>query len=276
MTLSIAESVTKDAIALLIDLAERGEIDPWDVQVIDVVDRFLSRLIVSDRHDLHESGQAMLYASMLVLLKANSLADAQANYDQEAVDGEQADELSQLENELASALRLPTDFDKRLRRLPVARPPGARRITLEELIAQIEAIAEVVDRKSSKSSKRPMQGKIARKAAMKAISQLAHKENLSEMVEEIERYFLAHPDTEMEITELAAVFNDRVGVFWGLLLMSAQSKVELSQTEFYGKIQIKPILPSPAAKEANLINKPHSLPLESNQLQLFSELKEVS
>ena len=60
MTLSIAESVTKDAIALLINLAERGEIDPWDVQVIDVVDRFLSRLIVSDRRDLYDSGQALL------------------------------------------------------------------------------------------------------------------------------------------------------------------------------------------------------------------------
>jgi segregation and condensation protein A len=163
-----------------------------------------------------------------------------------------------------------------LRRLPVARPPEARRITLQELIAQIEAIAEVVDRKSSKSSKRPIQGKLARKAAMKAISQLAHKENLSEMVAEIERYFLAHPNTEIEITDLAAVFNDRVGVFWGLLLMSAQSKVELSQTEFYGKIQIKPILSAPTVKEANLVSKPHSLSLESNQLKLFPELKDVS
>ena len=88
MTLSIAESVTKDAIALLISLAERGEIDPWDVQVIDVVDRFLSRLIVSDRRDLYDSGQAMLYASMLVLLKANSLSDSQAVYDQESFDDE--------------------------------------------------------------------------------------------------------------------------------------------------------------------------------------------
>ena len=111
---------------------------------------------------------------------------------------------------------------------------------------------------------------------MKAIAQLAHKENLSEMVEEIERYFLAHPDTEIEISDLAAVFNDRVGVFWGLLLMSAQSKVELSQAEFYGKIQIKPILPAPSTKEANLVNMPHSLTSEGTQLQLFSKLKEVS
>jgi len=274
MTLSIAESVTKDAIALLIDLAERGEIDPWDVQVIDVVDRFLSRLIVSDRRDLYDSGQAMLYAAMLVLLKANSLSESQSAYDQAE---ELAGELEELESEVATSLRLPTDFDKRLRRLPVALPPKARRITLEELIAQIEAIAEIVDRKSSKPAKRQKQTKVARKAAMKAIAQLAHKENLSEMVEEIERYFLLHPDEEIEISDLAAVFNDRVGVFWGLLLMSSQSKVELFQEEFYGKIQIVPTVKAATLKEVPFANSTANSTVESTQLQLtFSELKEVS
>jgi segregation and condensation protein A len=271
MTLSIAESVTKDAIALLIDLAERGEIDPWDVQVIDVVDRFLSRLIISDRRDLYDSGQAMLYAAMLVLLKANSLSDIQSSYEQAE---EAPDDDMEGADVIADALRLPTDFDKRLRRLPVALPPKARRITLEELIAQIEAIAEIVDRKTSKPAKRPTQGKMARKAAMKAIAQLAHKENLSEMVEEIERYFLLHPDDEIEISDLAEVFNDRVGVFWGLLLMSSQSKVELFQEEFYGKIQIVPTIKAAPIKEVPFTN---NSTVESTQLKLaFSELKEVS
>lgn len=278
MTISIAESVTKDAIALLIDLAERGEIDPWDVQVIDVVDRFLSRLIVSDRRDLYDSGRAVLYASMLVLLKANSLSDIQSAYDQVETDSEDLEEIDA--ESIASALRLPTDFDKRLRRLPVALPPKARRITLEELIAQIEAIAEIVDRKTSKPAKRPTQGKVARRAAMKAIAQLAHKENLSEMVEEIERYFLMHPDEEIEISDLAAVFNDRVGVFWGLLLMSSQSKVELSQEEFYGKIQIVPTIKSQKPKEipfANISANSSNSTVESTQLKIaFSEFKEVS
>jgi segregation and condensation protein A len=243
--------------------------------VIDVVDRFLSRLIVSDRRDLYDSGQAMLYASMLVLLKANSLSDMQSAYEQEANTDDDQGELD--EEIVTDSMRLPTDFDKRLRRLPVALPPKARRITLEELIAQIEAISEIVDRKTSKPTKRPSQSKVARKAAMKAIAQLAHKENLSEMVEEIERYFLMHPDEEIEISDLAAVFNDRVGVFWGLLLMSSQSKVELFQSEFYGKIQIVPTIKSPTIKELPFPNSSANSTIDSTQLQLkFAELKEVS
>ena len=36
------------AIANLIDSAEKGEIDPWDVPVIDVIDRFLDELGLLD------------------------------------------------------------------------------------------------------------------------------------------------------------------------------------------------------------------------------------
>lgn len=39
-----ALTALSEGIALLIDLAQRGEIDPWDVQVIDVIDRYLSKL----------------------------------------------------------------------------------------------------------------------------------------------------------------------------------------------------------------------------------------
>jgi segregation and condensation protein A len=33
--------------------------------------------------------------------------------------------------------------------------------------------------------------------------------------------------------------SDRVGVFWALLLLSAQSKVELYQEEFYQDLKIR-------------------------------------
>ena len=32
----MTQSLARDAVAFLIDLAEKGEVDPWDVKVIDV------------------------------------------------------------------------------------------------------------------------------------------------------------------------------------------------------------------------------------------------
>ena len=77
-----------EAIRLLQDAAERGELDPWDVDVIAVVDGFLDqlrqrievpRLVAAMGHggsyeqDLAETSEAFLAASMLVSLKAEVL-----------------------------------------------------------------------------------------------------------------------------------------------------------------------------------------------------------
>lgn len=69
-----------EVIETLMNLAQQGEIDPWDVQVIDVIDRFLNELGINEYGDniyeqatLPRSGQAFLWASMLVRFKADSL-----------------------------------------------------------------------------------------------------------------------------------------------------------------------------------------------------------
>ena len=97
----MANSLAQRAIAFLIDLAERGELDPWDVNVIDVVDRFLKSLKEQApttqngrspyEKNLSESGQAFLYASMLVLLKADTLIRTEIE-EEEVLDFEDADE----------------------------------------------------------------------------------------------------------------------------------------------------------------------------------------
>ncbi|MBE9020143.1 segregation/condensation protein A, partial [Chroococcidiopsidales cyanobacterium LEGE 13417] len=63
-----------EGIALLIELAQRGEIDPWDVRVIEAIDRYLNALLAAQEitpgsyeSNLSQSGQAFLLASLLVL-----------------------------------------------------------------------------------------------------------------------------------------------------------------------------------------------------------------
>ncbi len=222
--------ITQEAIALLLDLAERGEIDPWNVDVIDVVDRFLSQLHRDDRRELQESGQALLYGAMLVHLKASTLEPTPAP---EAP----ADDPPPADIDLNS---LPPNLETLLQRRPVAPVPRTRRVTLAELIAQIEEIAEAVQRQTSKGQKNPLrQPKSSRVSAMKAIAQLAHRENLSEMAIALENYLSQQSKRVIEISELAQALQDRVGVFWGLLLLSAQNKVQLFQTDFYGKIYVE-------------------------------------
>ena len=266
-----ALTALSEGIALLIELAQRGEIDPWDVQVIDVIDRYLSKLTPPEElsksdnfAELSQSGQAFLYASMLVLLKADSLmASETADTNEILPDGEDFIELEDLGN----GIQRPQQLERQLRRRAVAKVPQKRRVTLQELIEQLQLMANTIAAQKARPRPRPNNAK-SRATTAKAIAELAHQENLVEMASQVEQLLKAEgldieengldleqlltlwlemkqstqpPASEEETATPHSPNHDRVGVFWALLLLSAQSKVELSQEEFYQEIKIRPI-----------------------------------
>ncbi len=245
-----------EAIAILIDLAQKGEIDPWNVQVIDVIDRFLTELDVnSDTYqeaDLSRSGQAFLWASMLVLLKANTLEQLETE--------ELEEEILELELETENnKTRLPISLENYIRRRPAKPVLKKRRVTLEELIEQIQQIAIELE---SKPASIPQRRYPSRQENIRAITELAHNENLTEMANQLDTFLslyfgqLANENEWLNLEHLLQGWHeingfqhsesghqsyDKVGIFWALLLLSSQSKVELSQEEFYQDLSVKPI-----------------------------------
>lgn len=226
------------AIAKLIELAETGEIDPWDVQVIEVIDRFLNTF-PANQADLAESGQAFLWASMLVLLKANTLSDESESESESESSGDELMEEAEVNQ------RSPIFLEKHLRRRTAAPPQRRRRVTLQELIAQIREIEAKLVEKPKTKRPRP-----SRTANAQAIAQLAHQENLTEVAGYLE-IFLRPYESQLKLEELLELLmaspnpviprKDKVGVFWALLLLSSESKVELSQSEFYQDLTITPL-----------------------------------
>ncbi len=270
----MSSSLAQGAIAFLIDLAEKGEIDPWDVQVIDVIDRFLKTLkeqpLVklpteagrsSYESSLTESGQAFLYASMLVLLKADTLVRHELEQQEEVLVDDFFDDDTDY-----SADELPKNLEQHIRRRPVAPPPAKRQVTLTELIEQLEAIAVAMSEPSRVRSHRAKPH--SRKDAVRAIAELAHQENLNEIADALNAFLEAHWDDvfedtvnwmdfelllthwasfrpqvlggpiEGELTE-ADYKHEKVGVFWGLLFLASQSKVDLLQENFYQDLKVR-------------------------------------
>lgn len=264
----------REAIAILIDLAERGEIDPWDVQVIEVIDRFLSELGVPHeigpayhQLSLSQSGQAFLWASTLVLFKANTLERQQASGEPE---GEGVEESQSGMAERLSPL--PLSLEQQLRRRSSAVPPGRRRVTLPELIEQIAKIAAELESGEAGTPRQKRPRSPSRRAALQAIAQLAHSENLTEVASQLEQFLQQHSSqlapasgfipwdellkgwTQFTLARSQSPSNspngpDRVGVFWALLLLSSQSKVSLSQAEFYQDLRVE-VLEVPSSTAA--------------------------
>jgi segregation and condensation protein A len=252
-----------ETITLLIQQAEQGEIDPWDVQVIEVIDRYLELMAPESKArgyeaDLSQSGQAFLSASMLVLFKANTLMQLQSAADEQAVTLDE--ELLESEDGLLHPTpRLP--LEHHLRRRPAAMPPPKRRVTLQELIAQLQIMANQLKlvQKTNKPARPRRQPTVQ---AMRAALELAHQENLTEVAGELEQVLhlsankLHLEQNWLNLEQLVELWTQSkqpyqngsehvsehshlVSVFWALLLLSAQSKVELLQEEFYQEIKIR-------------------------------------
>ena len=255
------------AIANLIDSAEKGEIDPWDVPVIETIDRFIKELGLMDElspteADLPQSGQAFLWASMLILFKADTLQLLQEINCQEDSETEFFEDFALDGVEGRSSL--PPFLENHLRRRTSVPPRGKRKVTLQELIEQLEEIAaEIESVTEGDSLTKPQRTKTSRRAAMQAIANLAHNENLTELAIQLETFLLRkypqlspsrefvnwehlltgwHQDNSDLNSQHHHDTEDRAGVFWALLLLSSQSKVELSQEEFYQDLSIKPLI----------------------------------
>lgn len=263
----MAEAGARLAIRLLQDAAERGEIDPWDVDVIAVVDGFLDQLqhrlvpagLISGQggrfeRDLADSSEAFLAASVLVALKAEVLEISAFPPESLSEAGFEAEEAQ--DPTFGAAIALPSRPERHLRRRPVAPPPLQRPVTLGELIRHLESIAAQLEDQEPRSRSRPRARALSESAAIAQVTNLAHREKLPETTAALSLYLITWPAAaaggwvpfERLVADWAAAAadatddldRDRVGVFWALLFLSAQGKVELEQRDgLFGPLQLR-------------------------------------
>lgn len=241
----------KVAIRLLQEAAERGDLDPWDVDVIAVIDGFLDQLQVriqlprlvaqgggSYEQDLSESSEAFLAASVLVALKADVLkrsivvtnATPDDSVDVEAEPWEEDD----------TRLALPPRAERFLSRRPVAPPPLLRKVTLGELIQQLETMEAQLEAGNGIKRRPKRTSPLSRRAAIAEVTALAHREKLPETTAALHR-FLDQWSPEAGTGDFEGLVKawaraappdldtDRVGVFWALLFLCSQGRVNLHQ-----------------------------------------------
>ena len=265
-----ADSGARLAIRLLQDAAEKGDIDPWDVDVIPVVDGFLDELKQrieipkkisqhlsqnggSYEIDLAQSSEAFLAASVLVGLKAEVLEAEMFHIDMEVEDDSDFDFAEQ--GWLDDSFQLPLRPEKHLLRRPVAPPPFRRPVTLGELINQLETIAESLKNDELHNRRRLRQKKLSDREVIAQVSSLAHREKLPETTAALAIFInewelaLHWVDFELLVEKWREnsvskdLDTDRVGIFWALLFLSSQGKVEIQQKgSLFSPINLKRLL----------------------------------
>ena len=139
-------------IKFLQDAAGKGDLDPWDIDVISVIDSFLEQYShnlstsfnnkVSYQTNLSETSEAFFAASVLVNLKAQVL---ESDVFQEDNSDFEDENLIDSQDWISEEFDIPKYPEKYLRRRSVAQPILKRISTLGELVSQLESIAEVIE-----------------------------------------------------------------------------------------------------------------------------------
>ncbi len=248
-------------IKFLQDAAGRGELDPWDIDVISVIDSFLDQFNqklfnakgnqISYEKDLSETSEAFFAASVLVNLKAQVLESDVFPEDSSYVD-EEIEILDQ--SWINQSFDIPKYPERYLRRRSVAQPILKRTATLGELISELESIAEKIEIQDL-LIKRKKNKKYSDKALIDQVKTLAHREKLPETTQALGD-FIGKWEKALQWVDFEYLVNiwkevakkdldkDRLGVFWALLFLFSQNKIEIKQiSSLYGPIKIKRVIP---------------------------------
>ena len=248
------EGEETEPVELLVRLAEEGEIDPWDIDVVRVTDKFLDAL---DEGDLRASGRALFYASVLLRMKSDDLLtpddpeepeeepwDAPMGMDDP--DAPVEDPIDQLEQEM----------ERRLDRQHARGTPE----TLDELVRELreaERDSWWKERREYDTSDSPRGFRRGTQTldyhagddfrqedepTAGDVTETAHGEDIEAIIDDVRAALYEHYDggrAEVLYAEIEAAGGSRVETYLALLFLAHRGEVRLQQDELFGDLWVQ-------------------------------------
>lgn len=209
----------EEPIEVLVNLARNGEIDPWNIDIVEVTDKFLRWVEEMEKMDLRVSGRTLLYAAILLRMKSNALVEVE-------------DEPDIMDDELefeVSEYPVPS--------LPLRRSSN-RPVTLEELLSELKK-AEALEKRRIERNKNKTE---ERRAVIEEVLSIAHEEDVESRVGKMRKLLseLFEKQKYIKFSELSSRL-DRAGkimAFLALLFLATKREIWLEQEELFGELFI--------------------------------------
>ena len=139
------------SLEILVEMAQNSEIDPWDVDLEIVTEKFLNKITDSITNNLKEAGKIIFFASTLLRMKSDilSMKASQALM----VGQDDLDDDMLLEEELASfdtrEVKL-TELDRAIIRKSVSKKKRYRKISLDDLLTALKDAQQEEEKRENK------------------------------------------------------------------------------------------------------------------------------
>jgi len=245
-----------EPVELLVQLAKDGEIEPWDIDIVAVTDKFLEAL---DEADLRTSGRALFYASVLLRMKSDAMLDDGDDEPEEDEEVERPPWEAPPEEGDRPAYdpvdALESEMDRRLERKHARGNPE----TLDELVRDLRE----AERGSWWKESREYDTSDSPQGFRRGVQELdyhsgdefrmddeptaeealgnAHEEDIEATIEDVravldEKY--GGGRTEVLYEEVADAGESRVQTFLALLFLAHRGAVTLEQDDLFGDLWV--------------------------------------
>ncbi|WP_425604186.1 segregation/condensation protein A [Halobellus salinisoli] len=252
-----------EPVELLVQLAEDGEIDPWDVDLVAATDAFLDAL---DETDLRTSGRALFYAAVLLRMKSDALLEPDDEDDEEELEPwevalERGGPIEGgAEGDGASGFdpidTLEAEMDRRLERKDARGSPE----TLDELVRELREAErqswwkrrrEYDTSDSPRGHRRGTQTLDYRSAdefraedepTAADVTDTAHSEDIETSIAAVREEIWVQYDNgrdEVLFAEIETAAETPVTTYLALLFLSHRSEIRLEQDDLFGDLWIR-------------------------------------
>jgi segregation and condensation protein A len=214
------EDILEEPIEILVNLAKNGEVDPWNINIVELTDKFLKRVDELEKMDLRVSGRTLLYASILLRMKSNALVQV-----------EEPPEEIDLESDNFEISDYPVPS------MPLRRY-SKRPVTLEELLTELKK-AEAFEKKRLN---RVDNKKDEIRATLEDVLSVAHDEDIESRIGKMRSILneLLEKQKSIKFSELSSPL-DRAGMimaYLAILFLATKKEIWLEQEEIFGELFI--------------------------------------
>ena len=220
--------------SIIFDLIRQENMDPWDINISLLAQKYIVRLKQLKTVDLNVSGKVLLAASILLRVKSKQLVgEDMTEFDRllSSADVDEGEFYDELEQELrqGEAQGMTETFEL----TPRTPQPRKRKVSVYDLVSALERALEVKKRRVFNMWNMSGDATVPERKfdVTKAILGLYDR---------IKFFFFGQKQKKLKFSELvpSQKKEDKVYTFIPLLHLSNENKIDLSQDEHFGEISI--------------------------------------
>jgi segregation and condensation protein A len=218
--------------AMIYELVKKEDMNPWDINIGHLAEKFFEMLRTIKKMDLKVSGKVILAAAILLRLKSHRLVEEDLNQLNRLIAMSEETEQEFFNSLEQGMIDEDVQFDKeKFKLIPRTPQPRKRKVSVYDLVEALQKALEVKKRRVLRQELDIVNVKIPEK-----------KRDMSLVIQDVLKQIKEHFSKNQRLTFDSLVQGDekveKVYTFIPLLYLHNQHKIDLLQNEHLGEIEI--------------------------------------